>query len=163
MIFGLDARQAVFAALVCEDLARFDPVLPVLASVGPNLVIALLMDGPQLRGRWPGRHATVLADDPGSAVLTLTSLGMVRRSSPPPGVTTRDCIALWTERDKPPQELDLPEGHHGLLLALSAQAKRQKTLDLRSQRDSGGLVEYRLTGNRPVRLREGHPFSWLQR
>ncbi|MFN6251906.1 MAG: hypothetical protein ACK4Y5_07490 [Acetobacteraceae bacterium] len=163
MIFGLDARQAVIATLVCEDLARFDPVLPVLASVGPNLVIALLMDGPQLRGRWPGRHATVLADDPGSAVLTLTSLGMVRRSSPPPGVPMRDCIALWTERDKSPQELDLPEGHHALLLALSAQAKRQKTLDLRSQRDSGGLVEYRLTGNRAVRLREGHPFSWLQR
>jgi hypothetical protein len=134
-----------------------------LASVGPNLVIALLMDGPQLRGRWPGRHATVLADDPGSAVLTLTSVGMVRRSIPPPGVTSRDCIALWTERDKAPEELDLPAGHHALLLALSAQPKRQKTLDLRRQRDSGGLVEYRLTGNRAVRLSDPSRFLWLQR
>lgn len=163
MIFGLDARHAVIAALICEDLARFDPVLPVLASVGANLVVALLMDGPQLRGRWPGRHATVLADDPGSAVLTLTSLGMVRRSFPPQGVTSRDCIALWTEREKAPEELDLPAGHHALLLALSAQPKRQKTLDLRRQRDSGGLVEYRLTGNRAVRLSDPDRFLWLQR
>jgi hypothetical protein len=82
MVFGLDARQAVVAALICEDLARYDPVLPALAAIGPNLVIALLMDGPQLRGRWSGRHATVLADDPGSAVLTLTSMGMIQRSTP---------------------------------------------------------------------------------
>jgi hypothetical protein len=50
-------------------------------AIGPNLVIALLMDGPQLENRWPARYATVLAEDPGSAVLTVTSLGMVRRSN----------------------------------------------------------------------------------
>lgn len=63
-------------ALICEDLARQDPVAEVVRAVGPNLVIALLMDGPQLNSRWPARYATVLADDPGSSVLTLTSVGM---------------------------------------------------------------------------------------
>ena len=28
-------------------------------------------------GGWPARYATVLSDDPGSSVLTLTSVGMV--------------------------------------------------------------------------------------
>lgn len=41
--------------LICEDLARPDPVSEILRSVGPNLIIALLSDGPQLVGRWPGR------------------------------------------------------------------------------------------------------------
>jgi hypothetical protein len=46
------------------------------------LLIALLMDGPQLKSRWSGRYAGVLAEDPGSSVLTLTSLGMALRSRP---------------------------------------------------------------------------------
>ena len=71
------------SVLICEDLARQDPVSDLLRSVGPNLVIALLMDGPQLASRWPGRYATVLADDPGCSVLTLTSLGMTVRCEPP--------------------------------------------------------------------------------
>jgi hypothetical protein len=163
MVFGLDSRQAVIAALVCEDLARYDPVLPVLASVGPNLVVALLMDGPQLTNRWPARHATVLADDPGSAVLTLTSLGLVRRSAPPKGVTPRNCIALWTERGGAPQELDLERDAHALMLSLHAHPQQQNTLDLRRRRDSGGLIEYRLCGHKSVTLPQGHPFSWLDR
>jgi hypothetical protein len=79
---------ATLSVLVCEDLARQDPVLSVMNAIGPNLVIALLMDGPQLEQRWPGKYATVLADDPGAAVLTITSLGMVARSSMP-GVEKR--------------------------------------------------------------------------
>jgi hypothetical protein len=50
------------------------PGADVMNAIGPNLVIALLMDGPQREHRWPGRYATVLADDPGSAVLTVTCL-----------------------------------------------------------------------------------------
>jgi len=60
------------ATLICEDLARIDPVQTVIRAIGPNLVIALLMDGPQWQRRWSGRYATVLADDPGSAVLSVT-------------------------------------------------------------------------------------------
>ena len=81
--FGTNRDDAIIAALVCEDLARYDPVLPVVAAVGPTLVVALLLDGPQLPNRWPGRYATVLAEDPGSSVLTLTNLGMIERSAIP--------------------------------------------------------------------------------
>jgi hypothetical protein len=31
-------------ALICEDLARPDPVAEIVRTVGPNLVIALLME-----------------------------------------------------------------------------------------------------------------------
>jgi hypothetical protein len=73
---------AVLAAVVCEDLAQIDEVAEVIRSVGPTIVVTPLLDGPQLSSRWAARYASVLADDPGSAVLTLTSYGMARRSSP---------------------------------------------------------------------------------
>lgn len=74
--FGL-RKDMCITTLICEDLARADPAMNVIRAFGPNLVIALLMDGPQLSTRWPGRYATVLADDPGSAVLSFTNAAMV--------------------------------------------------------------------------------------
>ena len=71
------------ASLVCEDLAQTDDVANVIRSVGPMIVVTPLLDGPQLGSRWAARYAGVLADDPGSAVLTLTSFGMAQRSRPP--------------------------------------------------------------------------------
>ncbi len=68
--------------LICEDLARQDPAGHIVRAVGPDLVIALLFDGPQIPTRWPAYHATVLADDPGSSVLTLSCLGMTNLSRP---------------------------------------------------------------------------------
>ena len=68
-------RKSIFSALICEDLARSEPCHSAVRSVGPNLVFVLLMDGPQIASRWSARYATSLADDPGSAVLTLTSRG----------------------------------------------------------------------------------------
>ena len=41
-------------------------------AIGPNLVFTLLMNGPQLKTRWPARYAKILADDPGSSVLSIT-------------------------------------------------------------------------------------------
>ena len=78
------SEDLVLCALVCEDLARPDPVANIVRAVGPNLVIALLMDGPQTKERWAARYATVLADDPGCSVLSLTSLGMAQLSRPKP-------------------------------------------------------------------------------
>jgi hypothetical protein len=119
---------AALSVLVCEDLARYDPVLTVMNAIGPNLVIALLMDGPQLEKRWPGRYATALADDPGSAVLTVTSLGMVSRSRNPGEEQNRE-IALWKEPNGQAQVLKLPKGSHGLLLTLTSRLVEQFTLD----------------------------------
>lgn len=67
--------------LICEDLARQDPIAELVRHVGPTLVVTILTDGPQLKNRWSARYATVLADDPGCSVITLTSIGMVKRHS----------------------------------------------------------------------------------
>lgn len=157
--FGVNRQDAVVAALVCEDLARSDPVLPVVNAVGPNLVVALLMDGPQLLARWPGRYATVLAEDPGSSVLTLTSLGMLKRCRRPHEPVNR-CIALWKDGDGDTRELVLPEGAHALLLCLRTSRVSQKTLDLRSEE---GVVVYRFGSVRDVGLPAPPTFSWLAR
>jgi hypothetical protein len=64
--------QITFCVLICEDLAQSDTLPEVLRRVGPTLVYAPLLDGPQITSRWAARYASVFAD-PGSAVLTLTS------------------------------------------------------------------------------------------
>jgi hypothetical protein len=158
-VFTVVRWGASLAVLVCEDLARFDPVLPAINAVGPTLVIALLMDGPQLERRWPGRYATVLADDPGSSVLTLTSLGMVRRSSMP-GDEGASHIALWKEVGGNARELKLPKESHALLLSLTTSYERQTTMDRRS--DKGATARFRLSGARGVRFPPGSQPGWLR-
>jgi hypothetical protein len=147
---------ATLSVLICEDLARYDPVLTVMNAIGPNLVIALLMDGPQLEHRWPGRYATVLAEDPGSAVLTLTSLGMVTRSSMPAEDQSRG-IALWKEPTGKAQPLKLPKGDHALLLSLTGRRIEQFTLDGRG--DGGATVHFGLGAAHGVR--HPSPPPWL--
>lgn len=157
--FGLNRHEAIISALICEDLARYDPVQPLITSVGPSLVVALLMDGPQLEARWSARYATVLAEDPGSSVLTLTCLGMILRSRLP-GQEVRRAIGLWKDRDGPATQLVLPAGDYGILLSLvGCKPSEQRTLDLRS--DGAAVVEYRLGGVRSVGLKEVP--DWLRR
>ena len=155
--FGVNGHGAVIATLICEDLARPDPVLPVITAIGPNLVIALLMDGPQLESRWPARYATVLADDPGSSVLTLTSAGMVERTIPPTG-DSRNVIGLWKHRESRATELVLPQKALALVVSLALNEKLQVTLDGREDRKA---IEYSLAGLRNVYLDE-RP-EWLDR
>lgn len=136
--------------LVCEDLARRDPVAEVVRAVGPNLVIALLMDGPQLANRWPARYATVLADDPGSSVLTLTSLGMAELSKPPKGASRSRAIALWKDPYGGVQEIDLPPGTSGAVLCLRTRYSEEWTADGRSD---GAVAAYpELVGVHAVRV-----------
>src|SRR5690606_37291025 len=104
--------------LICEDLARQDPVADLVRAVGPNLVIALLMDAPQLGFRWPGRYATVLAEDPGSSVLTVTSAGMVDLSRPRSGPRGSRSVGLWKDARSSFVELVLDGPAEGLLLNL---------------------------------------------
>lgn len=128
--FGL-RKEMSFVTLICEDLARTDPAMPVIRAMGPNLVVALLMDGPQLAVRWPGKYATVLAEDPGSAVLTLTCAGMVDRANWPESRPTRS-IGLWRDASGKTQEIGLPDGSGGVMLTMQSRRKHQSTLDLRS-------------------------------
>jgi hypothetical protein len=122
--------------LVCEDLARQEPLSRTLRAVGPTLVITLLMDGPQLVQRWPHRYAGVLCDDPGTSVLTLTSLGMAMRSSPP-GREPRPVVASWKDAFHGYREISLNPGNEALLLSLAPRPQRQWSAD---GRDSAAAV-----------------------
>jgi hypothetical protein len=135
--------------LVCEDLARQDPVADILRAVGPNLVIALLMDGPQLSARWPARYATVLADDPGSSVLTLTSIGMSELSRPPNIQTKSRVIALWKDATTAdPVQIELPDTSDAVVLSLAVEYSEEWSADGRGDNRKAGYPI--LTGIHPV-------------
>ncbi|WAC59637.1 hypothetical protein [Brevundimonas sp. SL130] len=140
---------ATVTTLICEDLARNDPCQELVRGVGPNLVFALLMDGPQLRDRWPARYATVLAEDPGSSVLTVTSMGLIQRSNASGQFPPSGKVALWRDDTGRTVELSLPTGSHGLCLTLQPTQLTERTLDGRD--DEGGAQSWRLTGILPVK------------
>lgn len=140
-----------FCTLICEDLARPDPIANLVRSVGPNLVVALLMDGPQLARRWPARYGTVLADDPGSSVLTVSPLGMVKLSRPR-GCTPSNVVALWKDAvSGDPTEISLPDGYDALMVSLTRKWKEEFTAD---GRGDGGITSHLcLSGVHPIRCR----------
>ena len=119
---------ATTSVVICEDLARLDVVAEVLRYVGPTLVITLLMDGPQLANRWSARYASVLADDPGSTVLTLTSLGMAELSNPAGHPPSRS-VALWKDPERGLRQIELPEGATAALLQIGESRKTVWTAD----------------------------------
>lgn len=134
------------SVLICEDLARPDPVGDLVRAVGPNLVIALLLDGPQLKHRWASRHAAALSDDPGSSVLTLTSVGMAKLSCPR---GKRDegygVVALWKDggsgESKP---IRVKKNYEGIVLDINVKEKTEYCADGRS--DYGATGYPLLTG-----------------
>ena len=135
-------RGRVVCVLICEDLARPDPVGDLIRAVGPNLVIALLMDGPQLKSRWPGRYAASLASDPGSSVLSVTSIGMSLRSKPRNAVDDRrNVIGLWHSADDDYQELELPKGSTALILTFDRSYVKEWTGDGRDDSFGAGIIQ----------------------
>jgi hypothetical protein len=116
------------SSLVCEDLAHMDDAVGLLRSIGPTLILGLLLDGPQLASRWTSRYAGILADDPGSAVLTLSSYGMVRRSCSA-GQTASSTIALWKDHDRGAQEITLAPGAQAVLLTADCQPTLRRAAD----------------------------------
>lgn len=145
-------QRSSFAAMICEDLARSEPCHAAIRAVGPNIVFALLMDGPQLPQRWAAQYATVLADDPGSSVLTVTSLGLIERSNMArPGRESRT-VALWKDGESGAVPLDLPRGEHAILLTLSSEKASEVTLDGRKNDDA---VSWRYSGHQYLRAASG--------
>ena len=122
------------APLVCEDLASLDEVADLVRSMGPSLVVAVLLDGPQLASRWPCRYSSVLTDDPGSAVLTLTSYGMVERCRPP-GRRRSRVVAHWNNRSDGLHEVSLAPQASGVLLSLDVESSTHWTADGRRHAD----------------------------
>lgn len=125
--------------LICEDLARLDPVAQVVRAVGPTLLIALLLDGPQLSDRWSARYASVLADDPGTSVLTVTALGMALRSCPP-GRDPNPTIAFWRDAKFGNQPIRLEPGSAGVVLTLWPERVEEFSADGRSDGAGAGRV-----------------------
>jgi hypothetical protein len=113
----VEVAELVLVSLVCEDLAQNDEVAELIRSVGPTATLVGLLDGPQLASRWAARYASVLADDPGSAVLTLTSFGMVERSRPEGREASR-VVALWKDPTRGVREIPLEPGAHAVLLTV---------------------------------------------
>ncbi|WP_143239447.1 hypothetical protein [Agrobacterium rosae] len=147
--------NATITTLICEDLARNDPCQELIRSIGPNFVIALLMDGPQLKHRWPARYATVLADDPGSSVLTVTSLGLIRRSNATGKYPESNQIGLFQDDAGDVTELKLPTNAQALCLTLQPTKITERTLD--GRRDKGDAQSWRLAGIQPVFVEKPEP------
>jgi hypothetical protein len=147
---------ATLAPLICEDLARLDEVADVLRRIGPSFVLALLLDGPQLAQRWACRYASVLSEDPGCAVLTLSSLGMVKRSRPP-GCAPSRAVAMWSDPTSGAICLELGRGAGALLIRSTVRSTTAWTAD--GRRYPVGMPSSVLTGVshlRPAR-RARHP------
>jgi hypothetical protein len=125
--------------LVCEDLAQIDDVAEVIRSVGPTVVFTPLLDGPQLSSRWAARYASVLADDPGSAVITLTSYGMVQRSRPH-GRDPSPVVGLCKDPVFGLREIPLEPGAQGVLVTVAGDRAIRRTSDGRHPVDN--LTEY---------------------
>jgi hypothetical protein len=146
--------------LICEDLAQLEPVSELIRGIGPTLLVALLLDGPQLPSRWSARYASVMADDPGTSVLTVTSVGMASRARPlnmtseavgrlggkPDKATT---VALWRDAATGFRELVLNPEDDGLIVTLSANWHEEISADGRS--DGGAAATFILGGVQPVR------------
>ena len=129
-------NTSVFATMICEDLARSDPCHQVLRSIGPNIVFVLLMDGPQLPTRWPARYASTLADDPGSAVLTFTSLGLVDRTNATAAFPASRAIAMWKDDTGRTREVVCPSHSQGVVISLKSLQATDRTLDGRTNSDT---------------------------
>ncbi len=132
----VEVAELTLASLVCEDLAQNDDVAELIRQVGPTFVFTVLLDGPQLDSRWAARYASVLADDPGSAVMTLTSYGMVQRSRPR-GREASPVIALWKDPSRGVREIPLEEGAHAVLLTVCMDRATRRSADGRIPVDNG--------------------------
>jgi hypothetical protein len=144
-------RELTICPLICEDLARQDPIADLIRTVGPSLVITILMDGPQKKDRWSARYASVLSEDPGSAVITLTSFGMVERWRHP--YHDNSCVvALWNDGQGLEREIELEEGAIAILLSLSVSGNKEPMADGRVENYATNTVT--LGGIHQIRSRE---------
>src|SRR5262249_17696307 len=115
-------------SLVCEDLARLDEVADLLRAIGPTLVVTTLLDGPQLASRWTARYASVLADDPGSAVSPSAPFGFVQRS-PPPGRPPSRVVSLWKDPVRGLRETPLDVDAHAVLINIKIGRTPRRSAD----------------------------------
>ncbi|ODR92895.1 hypothetical protein [Sinorhizobium alkalisoli] len=165
-------NNSCFTTFICEDLARSDPAHETVRALGPSIVFCLLMDGPQLTTRWGARYALGLVEDPGSAVLTFTSRGLMQRTrnkalreadGEVPDARSRGkaypraenwSVGLWRDVDSGPVELHCPPPDHAVMLKLKAAEKADHSYD---GRVNGDGVSWRYESSQTIRLPVGDP------
>jgi len=107
----------------------------------------LLMDGPQLGFRWPGRYAGVLADEPGCSVLSLTCAATVDLSNAyhaimnHPEEQPKRVVARWTQATAT-TDIELPVNANAVLLTLQSDPRHQTTLDNRSDQSRARALSF---------------------
>ncbi|HXF64442.1 MAG TPA: hypothetical protein VNK95_22620 [Caldilineaceae bacterium] len=134
--------------LICEDLARQEPISDLLRGIGPTLLIAVLLDGPQIRERWAGRYASVLADDPGSSVLSVSALGLTRRARSADGRAGSSQVALWKDGERGWCDVNVDGERGGVVLTVDARWRTEFTADGRAD-DTNGAI-FVMSGVTPI-------------
>jgi len=136
------------AILICEDLAQNDEVADLIRAVGPTGIMTPLLDGPQLTSRWSARYASVFADDPGSAVLTLSAWGLVDRCRPH-GLDAAHVVGLWKDPRNGFNEIPLESGAHGILLTACVSPTQRHSND--GRRPAQNAVDLYAVGQHQIR------------
>ncbi len=144
--------------LICEDLVQQQPVAPIIRGIGPSLIVAMLLDGPQTEKRWPARYAGVLSQDPGSSVISLTATGMVNLARPSDDSDRRNEFFMFAEGFGRPRyfpiDKDYREKKADCELAYSVVIKpssiEERTMDDRS--DDGQAFSVKFSGSRLVHM-----------
>lgn len=126
--------QSILTTLICEDLARAEPVHKYVRAVGPNIIFVLLMDGCQIEQRWSARYAMGLSEDPGSAVVTFTSRGLIwrsneRRKQEIQGHQHNWSVALARNPGSGPRQIKCGRSKEAVLLGFEASPSQELTLD----------------------------------
>src|SRR5262249_39103935 len=119
-------------------------------GIGPTMLIAILMDGPQLRERWAGRYASVLADDPGTSVLSVSPLGFTQRSVGSNGESGSPQVGLWKDSESGYTDIKMSAGMGGVLLTVDARSRTELTSDGRN--DLGNAATFVRAGVQPLPL-----------
>jgi len=142
-------RRSVFCSIVCEDLARSEPCHDIIRAVGPNLLFALLMDGPQIEQRWGAKYSSLFSDDHGCAVMTLSSLALVELSqkTQPEDRINHSVLYFKSPEMSEAKSVKTKEKGSGILLRLTpdrdragGEFRRRETIDGRLK----DVVEWKL-------------------
>jgi hypothetical protein len=134
--------------LICEDLAQNDEVADLIRAVGPTGIVTPLLDGPQLTSRWSARYASVFADDPGSAVLTVSAWGLVDRCRPR-GFDAARVVGLWKDPRNGFNEIPLESGAQGILLTACVSPAQRHSND--GRRPVQNAVDLYAVGQHQIR------------
>jgi hypothetical protein len=112
-------------------------------------VLLFVMAGAPLPARGSARYAPSLADDPGSSVLTLTSLGLMNRTNAAGVYPLSHNIALWKDDTGRAMEISCPPSAQAVLLTLGGDVAKDQTVDGRPNQDT---TSWRYQGHQPISL-----------